>query len=162
MTSKNIYLLSTGSYSDYRVMCVCQEEETAKNFKKAYDENCEYEHVEIEEIQLFTKDEEPLKIETHQASIILFSDISVIVPDEGSTKFFLEESINYISWTGWNFEGVTPLTRPVVRCFTVGPDRMKLLIEANTLEAVAKVAKERITLFLSGSWNPFRKEEVDV
>lgn len=67
--AKVVYALSAGCYSDYRVLCVCEDEEEAKVLASAYNATDEpYDPVDVETFYLYPKGSKPQPIQYHTAS----------------------------------------------------------------------------------------------
>lgn len=142
---RTLYMVSSGCYSDYSVMCVCETEEHARKLVAAHNGGDRYDDAFIEAVELFTDTDEPVNETTHRASVELW--------DDGTAGDIKQWHYSY-----WNFQGQEhPPHRPEVR-FVRAPCHKgkggRLEIWGNEFNSVAKTASERRAAFLAGAWRP--------
>lgn len=143
---KEVYAVSRGEYSDYSVMCVCEDEATATRFRDAYNGGDDCGDARIETMLLFVRDEQPRRETTHRAEVVLYDDGTV-----GTRKEW--------SYSQWQFDPWSdgPLQRPKVeycRAPILADKAGFLRVIGRTAMGVAKVTSERIAAFKAKSWIP--------
>ena len=147
--SKSIWAVTRGSYSDYRVLCICEDKATATNFANNYNSRrVEYiDEAEVEEFKYYPKDSQPKRITTYRSEAKLYDDRHVT-------------DVKYWNYTEWEFEtycDIPPAKRPNVEYCRAPIFNNKggfLRISCQDKESVAKATTERIAAFKSGSWIP--------
>lgn len=141
---KTIFAVSRGSYSDYRVLAVFEDEADAKAWAAAMSVDGGYDHPEVEEFCLVVKGTSPYMVTTYYRSITFWDD-GVI------------EDCGVHSSTDWAialYDGMPPV-RPHLR-FVRAPCHDgrggRLDIRGSTAESVNKVGNDRIAAWKSGAW----------
>jgi hypothetical protein len=147
---KQAWMVSTGEYSDYSVLCVCATEEAAKRAVAAYTgADDRWGDARIESILLFEDTDTPQRIATHCAEVVLWDDGRV---GQERRRTFAD----------WNFALAmieNPPSRPeveYVRAPILHGLGGYLRIRGADEMSVAKVLTERLAAFKSGSWMPHR------
>jgi hypothetical protein len=143
---KTVYAVSRGEYSDYSVMCVCEDEATAIRFRDAYNGGSDCGGARIETMRLFGAGEQPRRITTHRSSATLH--------DNGGVS-----DVKYWANSSWQFDpycdDVPRRPRAEYRRAPVLHNRGGYLcVVGRTAESVAKVTSERIAAFKARAWIP--------
>lgn len=73
--SEIAWAVSTGEYSDYNVMCVCDTKERAETIAATYNGDSSYESARVEAFRLISSD--PQRVTLHRRSVILYDDGTV-------------------------------------------------------------------------------------
>lgn len=146
MSESKVYIVSQGDYSDYTVMCACEDEATANRFRDAYNGDSKYETARVEQLTWCESGAEPQRYTIHRSEVILRDDQSA-------------SEARWWSYSGWTFEGwiEQPSVRPkveYVRAPILNDKAGYLRVIGSTEESVLKVTSERINAFLSGAWCP--------
>lgn len=147
---RTIYAVSQGEYSDYRVLVLCEDQETADRIVAEINESDDSSGAyctRVEEFCLVPPDYKPNRVECHRAEAVLF--------DNGTVG-----TIRQWSYTKWEFEVHDPdrPKRPKFEFISApfyGDHGGALRVYGRTAEGVTKVLNDRLAQFKSGVWNPF-------
>ena len=149
------YAVSRGCYSDYVVLCVCEDRETAQRFCDAYNsDGGRYsdtaDTAEIEEMPFYCAGSAPERVVTFRSETVLCDDGTV-----GATGFW--------DYAGWGFDrgdDLPPKRPKVVYCRApILKNRAGYLrVHGRTAEGVAKATNDRIAAFRGKSWIPQGKK----
>lgn len=171
---KEVYAFTKGeysdygiAYSDYRIKCLFEDLETAKEFKEQYDrehlEECGYtDSNDIETFKLYKKGELPRKVTEHRA-VVKFCGDTLVDPDlKGTYKVFTEKVMEY--WNSENYDfATTCVKRPRVVIYghreTQTMKYVEMMVEGLDKDSVLKTCTDKARAFLAGTWSPFNQKE---
>lgn len=137
---KTIYLVSEGSYSDYRISFVCEDHETARGIVAANSKDgTSYTDYEIEEYEIVPQGTKFCHAVQYRIYVELKDDGSVGTKGEYSYERSIELPIP---------------TRPEVHYSRRPIGNGDMLVEGYDEQAVHKAFTERIAAFKSGAWIP--------
>ena len=154
---KKIWVVEQGSYSDYRVLAVFEDEATARAWANAINaDGGRYgEEAEVSEMDLVTKGTKPEKVTTYRVYATLWDDGTVEDADNLRSDSDFPITALY---------GVPP-KRPRVRyvrapCYNNRGGRLEVI--GSSAQSVMKVVSDRIAMWKAGAWaGPEHKEIIE-
>lgn len=141
---KSMFCVSRGSYSDYRVLAVFEDEADANAWAAAMSGSGSYDEPQVEEMILVEKGEAPRRVTTYRRSIEFWDNGKI--DDQGIHS--------HTDWAIDSYEGPPPV-RPHLR-FVRAPCHHnaggRLDIRGSSAESVDKVGNDRIAAWRAGAW----------
>jgi hypothetical protein len=152
---KEVFCISSGEYSDYQVLAVCEDKATAEAWIAALhnDEDGWYRTARLESLPVIVPGAKPEKERQYSQHVELLDDGTI---KSGDIRLHCDFPVG-----GY---GSPPPVRPLVRYVRAPCHHGKggrLEVRASTAEAVAKVVGERIAMWKAGAFGGPRHEEIN-
>ena len=129
---KSVYAVTRGEYSDYVVMCVCDDGDTAHGFAKAYNaEEARSDNAKVEEFPFFRAGDNPEKQVFYRGQLLFKNGVS--------------KGKRYWSYDTWNFDGLhDPPPNPALVKNTLFNDSVLIDVFGSNVSAVESALEDAI------------------